>query len=266
MVDITNEELFNSALSDEPITETAAEVTAEEVEASGQPRDDQGRFAPKTEEPEVKPEVKPEAEAQIPSWRLREIREERDTLRAQLAQFQRQSQPVKPAKPDIFEKPDEFVRQSAQELVDPVHAAIAETREGFSRMYAVDKYGEDKVIEAYNALDQAAKTGDHEALAVVARIKNSITPFQDLMKHHEKQSVYTQIGNDPDAWFQKKLESMIGDEKFKSELIAKLNPQGEKPKPVVQLPPSLNRVAAAQAAIEESADTTNESLFRHALS
>lgn len=269
MVDLTNEELFNSALNDEPIAEPVADETTEQ--ASEQPRDEQGRFAAKTEEekPVAKAEAKSDdpVEAQIPSWRLREIREERDQLRALVAQLQsqpRQQAPQPQQKPDLFEKPTEFVRGEAQELVAPVQTELAKMREEFSRMYAVDKHGEEKVSEAYGALDQAAKRGDPEAVAVVQRVKSSMTPFQDIMKWHEKHSVYTQIGSDPEAWFAKQLEAKLGDEKFKTELVAKLNPQSEKPKPVFNVP-SLNRVAAAQAAIEESGDLTNESLFRHAL-
>jgi hypothetical protein len=270
-MDISNEELFNSALNDEPIAEPAADAPAEQE--SGQPRDEHGRFAPKSEEqPEPKAEVKPEAreDAQIPSWRLREIREERDMLRQQLAEIQRglaarQPQQEKPVKPDLFEKPDEAIRYGAQELVDPVKQEMSAMREEFSKMYAVDKYGEEKVTEAFSNLDRAAKMGDPEAVAVVQRVKQSMTPYQDIMKWHEKQSVYSQIGNDPNAWFEKQLEERLAkDEAFKASIAAKLAP--EKPRPVVNLPPSLNRAAAAQAALEEGGDLSNESLFAFARS
>src|SRR4051812_32345106 len=125
-MEISNEELFDHAMSDEQ-----PEVTAETQVTEGQDeraRDDQGRFVEKPEQAE-KPEqqAKPEAkeEGQIPAWRLREIREERDELRRQLAAAQRPApQTEKPAKPDMFEKPDEFVRQSAQEVADPINARV----------------------------------------------------------------------------------------------------------------------------------------------
>jgi hypothetical protein len=266
MAEISDEELFNNALTDEP-NEPVADETAGET--SERARDAQGRFAEKTEENEVKPEPKPaETEAQIPSWRLREIREERDQLRAMLTQLQAQPKPTTQpqAKPDLFEKPDEFVRQGAQELVDPVKAEISALREEYSRMHAIDKHGEEKVGQAYAALDQAAKAGDPEAVAIVGRVKQSMTPFQEIMRWHEKQSVFSQIGNDPEAWFQKQLETKIADEKFKGELLAKLQPQSrEKPKPVFNVPPSLSRTASATAAFEESGDLSDESLFAHAM-
>jgi hypothetical protein len=99
----SDDELFNEAVSDET---PDAPVVAEQVE---QPvRDEAGRFA-KKEEPETaevvaetpveKPVVDDNA-SQVPSWRVREINEEKraaiaelETLRAERAQWQRQQQP-----------------------------------------------------------------------------------------------------------------------------------------------------------------------------
>jgi long-subunit acyl-CoA synthetase (AMP-forming) len=100
----SDDELFNEAVSDET---PDAPVVSEQVE---QPvRDEAGRFA-KKEEPEAaevvaevqaeKPVVDDNA-SQVPSWRVREINEEKraalaelETLRAERAQWQqRQQQP-----------------------------------------------------------------------------------------------------------------------------------------------------------------------------
>ena len=84
-MEISSEELFNSAMNE--VEPEAAEVAAEGESQIA--RDEQGRFAPKGEEVEAKPEVMqeskpavdPKDEANVPSWRLKEIREERDALR-----------------------------------------------------------------------------------------------------------------------------------------------------------------------------------------
>ena len=269
--EVSNEELFNSALTDE--APVAVEQTAAD-EGDQRARDEHGRFVAKTEEPEPKPEteqakpVEAKDEAHVPSWRLKEIREERDQLRQQLAQFmaRNQPQPEKPAKPDIFENPDGFVKQGVQEAVDPIKAEVNSIKEQFSLMYAIDKHGEEKVNEAYSALHKAAISGDPEAQAVVNRVKSSMTPFQEMVKWHEKQSIISEIDGDPQAWFQKQLEAKLQDEKFKGELLSKLKPEAEKPRPVFNVPPSLNRAASAAAALDEAGDLSNESIFKFAVS
>jgi hypothetical protein len=165
-MEISNEELFEHAMSDEQ-PEVMAETQVTEGQ-DGQPRDDQGRFAEKSEEvvkPEqqAKPEVKEEGP---PAWRLRELREERDELRRQLAAAQRPApQTEKPAKPDLFEKPDEFVRQGAQEIADPINARVNSVVEFYSKRDAIKEHGQERLNEAYSALDRAANSGDPVAIA-----------------------------------------------------------------------------------------------------
>ncbi|RTL52903.1 MAG: hypothetical protein EKK40_07075 [Bradyrhizobiaceae bacterium] len=272
-MDISNEELYQTALSDEQPEQNAVDVTAnDQVDPGQQPRDESGRFAPKPEatEQEAKP-VKAEqpTEAMVPSWRLREKSDEIEGLRSQLARLQSQlpQAPKQPAqKPDPFENPDGFVRANVSEAVDPIKAEVNGIKEQFSLMYAIDKFGEEKVNSAFQALHQAAMRGDTEASATISRVKQSMTPYQDIVKWHEKQAVFSEIGGDPQAWFAKQLEEKLKDDKFKSELAGKLNPQQEKPKPVFNVPPSLNRAASAAAALDEAGDLSNESLFITALS
>src|SRR5687768_10943504 len=102
-MDIDDKELFESAIADDPETEPAEQP--EQVE--GQPRDEQGRFAPKAETepeqptPEVQAEQPAREEANVPSWRLREVREEADRriaeaearMQRQFEMLQRQNQP-----------------------------------------------------------------------------------------------------------------------------------------------------------------------------
>jgi len=272
MADISDEELFNNALeTTEPeVTEQETEQVAREGDDQ-RPRDEQGRFA--KQEVEAKPEgevaakpTDPKDEAHVPSWRLKEIREERDALRQQLAEFQRQiatqrPQPQAAPKPDLFEKPDEFVAQGVEAAVNPIKAEIEGIREFFSRERAIDKYGEEKVTEAFTALDRAAKNGDPLARMTVQAVKQSMHPFGDIVQWHLK----NEISTNPDAVFQRMLEERLKDEKFKGELTSKLNPAQEKPKPVFKVPPNLSRAAAEQTAIQEDGDLSNESLFANAL-
>jgi len=270
-MEISNEELFNSALSDEApeVRETEAPEPEQQEQGDTRARDEQGRFA-KEEAKEAKPEdqAKPEPkdEGQIPSWRLRELREERDQLRQQLAAFQRQTQQPKtePApKPDLFEKPDEFVRTNVQEALSPIEQRLATTVEHWSRAFAIKEHGEERLTEAYSALDRAAKSGDPQAAAVVQAVKQSMDPYGDIARWYAER----EASLNPQAYFQRTLDEALKDEKFKSELLAKLQPatSQEKAKPVFNVPPSLNRAAAAAPALEEGGDFSNESLFANAL-
>jgi hypothetical protein len=102
----SDDELFNEAVSDET---PDAPVVSEQAEQRA--RDEAGRFA-KKEEPEAaevvaevqaeKPVVDDNA-SQVPSWRVREINEEKraalaelETLRAERAQWQQRQQQPKP--------------------------------------------------------------------------------------------------------------------------------------------------------------------------
>src|SRR6266571_1764895 len=91
---ITDEQLFNDANSDEaPADEAAVEAPEASVEQQDQARDEQGRFAEKpADEPAkvsetvteaAKPAVDDNA-AQVPSWRVREINEEKRQLAERL--------------------------------------------------------------------------------------------------------------------------------------------------------------------------------------
>src|SRR3990167_4768187 len=90
-VPMDDKEMFSSAMSDEPKQETLlepiVEAAPEETQAE-RDRDEKGRFLPKTEveqpvkveQPivEAKPETQDDQAGQVPSWRLREVREARE--------------------------------------------------------------------------------------------------------------------------------------------------------------------------------------------
>jgi hypothetical protein len=173
--ELSNDELFNSALSNDPIEAAEAEI---EPKGDERQRDEQGRFAAKSEEPaepepKVETQVKPEPTKEVETVGMRQLREafERQArknveLEQQLLSLRPKPEPV--AKPDIFEKPDEFVRSNVQEALSPLEQRLSTAIETMSRNFAISQHGEERVTQAYSALDQAAKQGDPQALAVVA--------------------------------------------------------------------------------------------------
>lgn len=270
---LSNEELFSSALSDLPEPEAKPEV---EAESETRARDDQGRFVEKQAEPE-KPKAEAEQaakpaeqkeEAQIPSWRARELRERADAAEARARQFEAQLRSLQPkpeatARPDIFENPDGFLKAGLSEALTPLEQRYASLVETFSRKDAIREHGEARVTEAFGALDQAAKAGDPQALAVVQAVKQSTDPFGDIVNWYRG----AEASRNPEAFFQRKLEEALKDEKFRGELKQKLEPPAEEQpaKPVFKVPPSMRNVASAAASLDEGGDLSNESLFSNAL-
>lgn len=290
--------LFSSATADEPV-ETAIdqpEAQPQQVEpehkadATGRLHAADGKFAPKTpteaapiqQQPEQTPS-KPDADAHVPSWRLREEREAREAAerraqdrethwQRQFAELQARLPKAEPQPaPDVFDNPDAFLQHGVRQAVDPVKAEIGQLREFYSQRDAVREHGPETVRAAFQALDQAANAGDPEARAVVARVKQSMHPFGDMVDWHKRQTVISQVGNDPNAWFEKQLEDRLNDQAFAGKMLERIRgsantgavPNGQAPK--VQLPPSLNKVAAAARVTgDDEGDLSDGSLYRHA--
>jgi molecular chaperone DnaK (HSP70) len=281
-MDIEDKELFESATNDEPIEVTADEPVAEPVN-DGPARDEQGRFAPKEPEPvvaEVEPKPEGKDEAYVPSWRLREMREEREAVerrfqetqqhwQRQIAELQAKLPKAEPARvPDVFEDPNGFLQHGVQQAIDPISQQMGKLTEFFSRKDAIREHGEEKVNAAYTALDRAANAGDPEAQAVVSRVKKSMDPYGDMVSWHSKQSVFQQIGNDPNAWFEKELEKRLADPQFASAQLQRIqsgvrSPGTQTPNQI-RLPPSIGRVPSSQSASEDAPDMSDAGLFAHA--
>lgn len=283
-----DKELFESALTTEPENEAQPEPEAQE-HPDNLPRDEQGRFAPKqkaAEQPEAQaqpdatpPEVKEQRQSEgIPPWRLKEEADarraaeerarqyERDMadLRRQIAQQQQNKQPDKI--PDIFEDANGFVDHNVRTAIDPVKSEISRLREFYSQQNAVREFGAEKVKAAYDAIDQALMSHDPEAHAVLQRARESMDPFGDIVRWHQKTTVFNQIGADPNAWFEKQLEDRLKDPAHQAKLIERIrgNVQPAQ-RPVTQLPPSLNKQTAAAVSDDDGDDNSDAGLLKSAL-
>jgi len=287
-MDINDEELFNATLTDEPI-ETTVEAEAPEPEVSdGVNRDEQGRFAPKPAEPEVaavpQPEPQGKDEAHVPSWRLREEREAREAADRRFseaqAQWQRQFQelqnrlpkPEEPKAPDVFEDPNKFLEHGVRQAIDPVESKIGKVIETFSQRDAIREHGQETVTEAYRALDQAANKGDPRAVAMVARVKQSMDPYGEIVGWYKEASTYNEVSKagDLQAWFNQELEKRLADPQFASAQLQRIQsgvrnpPQGQTPTNTIKLPPSIGKMPSSQSASDDAGDMSDAGLFAHA--
>lgn len=295
VAEVSDADLYNSATADEPTDQPEPEAQPEtaapehKADATGRLHAADGKFAPKTpaeaaptqQQPE-QTQSKPDQDAHVPSWRLREEREAREAAerraqerevhwQRQIAELQARLPKAEPQPaPDVFDNPDAFLQHGVRQAVDPVKQELAKLTEFYSQRDAVREHGAEAVKSAFHALDQAAVAGDPEAKAVVARVKQSMDPFGDMVAWHKKQTVISQVGNDPNAWFEKQLEDRLKDQAFQGQVLERIRGSaGASPTngaaPKVQLPPSLNRVAAAARVTgDDEGDLSDASLYRHA--
>ena len=278
-------ELFRSAMTPEPApAETKPEAPAPDKTAQPQPeagepmRDERGRFAsPQPTEP-VKPAAPP-AEDQIPpSHRWKEMREELEAERkarremefALYDQQQRQramqeqlakAQPQKPEQiPDIISDPQAYHAY----VENKFNSNLRTMEQNFSFRLAHQQHG-DTFEQAYGEMISRAERGDP---SVARAVMQSPDPGQAMMNWYRQATNLARLGNqDPETWASKVwLSEKLKDPKFQGQLLEQIRgsvnaqPQAQGGGPV-DLPPSLNRLAAAAPVTAANGDMSDSSLF-----
>lgn len=288
---LSDQELFDQANADDaPADEAVVEAPEAAAEQDGQPRDEHGRFAGKSaDEPEtpVKADAAPaetvdDNAPQVPSWRVREINEEkraaqaeRDALRAErdrIAQerddFQRRFHATqKPAEPAKVEKPDPLLDPEGYEkyLETKFEEKLLNNHRESSLATAHRTYKQE-FEEAYAA---AQKQIDP---ALAARMQQSRDPGETLMQWHRERKTMAEVGSDPNAYFEKRFEAYLADPANQAKMLERIR-GGVQPQPngaarqaaPVNLPPSLTRATNASADMSaDDNDISNDGLWRHA--
>ena len=289
MAEMDDKELFSSAMTDEPIPETTEQPVAQPEatpQQDGRPRDEHGRFARTEPEPQPEPRQAPAEQGQardeghVPPWRLREIREERDAInqryletQRQLETLQRQMPKPEPApRPDFYENPDGAVKYGVQEYVDPqiqqmreeiaqLKNAHVSQREEESRERAIEKYGEEAVRSAYVWVAEGIQKGDPNVAHAYNQVMQSRRPFDSLVQIHQEISLMQQV------------KAAGGVERWREQQLASGQPQQQsRPQPgqpqgsVTRLPPSLRNTPSARSGNDDdSSDTSDAAMFRHAM-
>jgi hypothetical protein len=283
---LSDQELFDGANADEaPADEAAVEAPEAEPEQEGQPRDEAGRFAalPQIEQlAEVAAEIKAGAEkpavddnaAMVPSWRVREINEEKRALAEKVAAFeaerrQWQQRPAPQPAPVAQEK-----AEPPDPLLDPVgyrefiRNELREERLNERREESLAKAHEDhgkEFEEAYAAAQQAVDP------ALKARMQQSRDPGKTLIQWHRERKTMAEVGTDPNAFFEKRFEAYLSDPANQAKVLERIRggtqtqPGAVRQAAPVNLPPSLTRATNASANISaDDDDISNDGLWRHA--
>ena len=205
-------------------------------------KDDDLTAAPEVPEPpQVEPKGEPEAappaavveeaNKHIPISALLDEREKRqqaareaEELRKKLAAYEAErAQP----KPDFYADPEGFLAQQRQAVQQMVWNERLNTSEALAKR----DHGEELVTAAAEAFKAAA--GASPALA--AEFSSQSDPYGFVVNWHKRQTVLSQIGNDPDA-YRARIEQEI-----RERLLAEMQPAAPAPKAP---PPSMAAVPA----------------------
>lgn len=252
---ITDEDRFAAITNGDPMPEAPAEVALDQ----GAARDDRGRFAASTEgnTPSVDDAGVDAGAPKEPSPgpvnydRFKEVNDDRRAQReradrleaALLAQSAQprgaQVQPQLPSDPaSMWDDPDKW----GGSLIEPIQQQVQETREFYSRMFAEQSHGKEKVNEAYSALDKAISSGQINRETALGQLNKSMDPFGDIMGWFEN----TAPQRDPDAYKQRIIDEYLSSQQNPGGVPAAPTalPSG-KPANVVRIPQSLNRATSA---------------------
>lgn len=288
-VEVSDSELFSGAMHEPPAEQPVEQAPAERT------RDEKGRFVAKGETPdpapepvEQQPEIKPEAQdaqkeaAEIPSWRLREMREERDAARREIEQErqrawalqqqfqalqsqinQRNQQPQQLI--DIFADPDAALQQRFQPLEQRITTAEQRLILRASKAEAVAEYGKAAVAEMEDHVKQRASSGDPQLQLLAAQMDRSDHPVGIAMEWFQREKLTRETGGDLKAFRQKILDEALADPDFQAKAIERARGTAQaqpSQRPNIQLPPSINKATGATLA---GADDSEGSIFQYAM-
>lgn len=275
---LTDEELFSDANSDDaPAEEVIAEPTPEPEVQPEQPLAEapEAPEAPVATDPPARTPVDDNA-PQVPSWRVREINEEKrqiaaenERMKAELAQL-RQAQPPQPrqqpqpaaapARPDPLLDPEGYANAIRQELREE---RLNEQRE--DSLLRAREANQSEFDEAYAAAQKAVDP------ALKARMQSSRDPGKTLIEWHREQKTRAEVGTDLNAFRQREQERLLSDPAFLAKAIEKARAAAQpatqpgKTPSATSLPPSLTRATNASTITSADDDDVSDSgLWRHA--
>ncbi len=302
-VPIDDKGMLSDIMAEQP--EQQPEALEPKVDETGRLHGEKGRFVSKqAKEPEAAPtqQQEPAAEtpalqtdddkaAQVPSWRLREVREAReaaerraDEASRQSYAFQQQLQAVQremaelrrpKAEPvDFFTDPDAAIAQKLSPLEERFAQLQSRLLLNSSRALAVATHGSQAVQDMETAIAEAERQNHPELPALAAQMRASDDPVHIAMQWHQRVKLQREVGNDLGAYKTKLQEELLANPEFLAKAVAKATGQAQQAaadpnaRPNIQLPPSLNKATGAglnNSDPSEGADMSERGIFRYAM-
>jgi hypothetical protein len=171
----------------------------------------------------------------------RELAELRGMISA-LSQAPRPTPQPPPPPPDFFEAPDAFVDQRLKAQLEQNVNPIRDTLMFNARLTAEAIHTRDTVLAAQTAFDGAMKAGQLDPRDY-QRVMQSPNPFHEAVQWHQRNSVLSEIGTDPQA-YREKLRNEL-----RAELEQELGAGQSQPQPSAAQPSTMpTSFAAARSA------------------
>lgn len=285
-VGVSDEEMFRSAMADEPTAEH------EQAEPKERTRDEAGRYAPEQakeadaaptqQQPVEQPAALQEKdEAQVPSWRLRELREQREAAENRAREFENrsrqteerlaalqrqweQSQQPKPEPVDFFVNPDAAMDQR----LTPFEARMEQLNNKLvlraSKAEAMAEHGVAVVKEMEQAIGKAMQEQHPDMPTLSMQMRNSDDPVSVAMNWYRRDKLIRETGGDLTGYEAKLQEKLLKDPAFQAKAMEAWRTQASQPgnPSKTQLPPSLNRASGSAGNSQDAVgDLSNESLW-----
>ena len=265
----TEDELMAKAFERPRDPETGRYVKKDEPqpqEAQTEPAEEQ-EIAPE----QATEEKKPAEDEQVPSWRLRELNEDRrrvqaenEQMRVQLARFQAMQEQAERAKApqpalDPLLNPAEWVAEQERRYEQKLATAMLNQNLAFNRKM----YGAEKFDKAFEAIFRQAQSGNTAPRDQALR---SYDPGEAIMNWFDS--------SDPETVKSRVKEELLADPEFIAQVrgqAPRSAPQAgqQPPRTVVRLPPSLAKVTGSSATSNEDirtqTDGSEAALFEYAL-
>jgi alkylated DNA nucleotide flippase Atl1 len=237
------------------------------AQTPGQPRDPQGKFAPK-------PQGQQGQQHNVPLGELLKERDARQRLEAHAQELTRAvmdlqqrlspQQPQQPQGPEtIFDDPRTYLDQN---VMAPMRAEMQaygmKVKDDVSRTQANMQFGEQEVNAALVDIGRIRQTP--QGNFVFNQIMQSGHPYGELVKWHRTVRAQQAIGADPQAWLRQQQQAWAENEKVQDYVMQmrakRLGAQKGNP-PNVQLPPSLSSVRSSSGRMDNGGDLSSASLY-----
>jgi hypothetical protein len=220
-------------------------------------------------------------EENVPSWRLREITEERRQTQAELermrveharmqvhmAQLQRAQAPAQaPQAPDPVIDPAAYTKYVQDTLRQEFQQQAFNDRLNMNLEMTHMRHGE-KFEKAYEAVLTAAQRGDQ---AIVRHFTSQSNPGEAMVRWYTNNEVLREVGPDPSAYKQKTRDELLKDPEFLAQAVEahrRLAVGGSQPQnTVVKLPPSLSKATgSSEQGSQTHTDGSEAQLFAYAM-
>lgn len=256
-----DERLFNEAIgdapeTDDPETDEAPEPPRAAPEPPPEPRAEVPATAP-PQTPEPPPAAPDPTQRLVP---LSELLDTRDKLRKRaeeaerqgyeraLREFQAKQQADAQPAPEIWDKPDEFVRRQIAPEVSRLEQALLRQEEWERQRSfdsAIQEYGQDLVEKAYTAMHEAVKQKrDPEAIAAHERIMSNYHPWRGVVDWYKR----ARVARDPDELLKDPEFIKRAVETYNAQAAA--NPVTRQPSAAASLP-SVSRAGTPAVPMDE---------------